>query len=135
MTAPADVGEELRSEINVTPLVDVMLVLLVIFMVVTPMLRLELPIEVPSATTAREVVSSDRRLTISVEADGTTRLDGTLVTRNELGAALTAALAGRADEAVFLEADRATAYAAGVEVMDTARAAGVSRLGVITAQP
>lgn len=129
---PVDSGDELRSEINVTPLVDVMLVLLVIFMVVTPMLRLELPIEVPSATTAREVASADQRLTISVGADGTIHLDGAPIQRENLGAALTAALAGRTDEAVFLEADKAAAYASVVEVMDVARAAGVNRLGVVT---
>ena len=131
--APAHEGDELCAEINVTPLVDVLLVLLVILMVVTPMLRFELPVDVPSATTATAAVDSDRRLTISVAADGTIRLGDVPVARADLRAVLAQTLAEAGEQGVFLEADRATAYATVIDVMDVARAAGVQRVGVVTA--
>ena len=124
-----------KSEINVTPLVDVMLVLLVIFMAVTPLLRTELPLDLPRAATGREPERDVRRATITVAADGGLRLDGAPIAAAELPAALTAALGTSGDRAIVLEADRATAYGAVIAVVDAARAAGVERIGVATNAP
>jgi biopolymer transport protein ExbD len=131
MTLPGD-GDELKSDINVTPLVDVMLVLLVIFMAVAPLLRLELPVELPSARTGREADDQLRRATVSVAADGSLRIDGAPVAAAELQAALVATLGTSTERAIVLEADRAAAYGAVVVVMDAARAAGIERIGVAT---
>ena len=122
--------DELRSEINVTPLVDVMLVLLVIFMAVAPLLRLELPLELPRARTAQEGDDRLRRATVTVAADGSLRIDGTPVTAHELQAALIATLGTSTERAIVLEADRAAAYGAIVVVVDAARAAGIDRIGI-----
>ena len=131
MTFPGD-DDGLRSEINVTPLVDVMLVLLVIFMAVAPLLRLELPIELPRASTGQEADDRARRATVTVAADGNLRLDGMPVSASELPAALATALGSTGERAIVLEADRAAAYGAVVLVVDAARAAGIERIGVAT---
>jgi biopolymer transport protein ExbD/biopolymer transport protein TolR len=134
VTLPGD-DDGFRSEINVTPLVDVMLVLLVIFMAVTPLLRSELPLDLPRAATGREPERDARRATITVAADGALRLDGAPIAAPELPAALVAALGTSGDRAILLEADRAAAYGAVVAVVDAARAAGVERIGVATNAP
>jgi biopolymer transport protein ExbD len=131
VTLPGD-GDELRSDINVTPLVDVMLVLLVIFMAVAPLLRLELPVDLPRAETGREADRDVRRATVTVAADGSLRLDGAPIAAAELPAALVAALGATGERSIVLEADRAAAYGAVVTVVDAARAAGVERIGVAT---
>ena len=133
MTMPDD-DDGLRSDINVTPLVDVMLVLLVIFMAVAPLLRLELPVELPRAQTGQEAQDQLRRATVTVAADGSLRVDGVPVPAADLQAALVSALGTSADRAIVLEADRAAAYGSVVLVMDAARAAGIERIGVATGQ-
>jgi biopolymer transport protein ExbD len=124
--------DELHCEINVTPLVDVMLVLLVIFMVVTPLLRLDLPIDLPGATTAAHSELRAGQVTLSLAADETVRLNGEPVLRAALETVLRDLYAARADKDIFLEADRTLSYAAVVELMDLCRKAGVERIGVLT---
>jgi biopolymer transport protein TolR len=127
--------DELRSEINVTPLVDVMLVLLVIFMVVTPLLRLQVPVELPIAKQSDAAAPKPDQVTLSAASDGSIRLDGTVVEVTGLEAALRAHYANRADKTIFLEADRGLQYAAVVDLLDHCRAAGIERIGVITKRP
>jgi biopolymer transport protein ExbD len=124
-------SEALQSEINVTPLVDVVLVLLVILMVVTPVLKQELPIELPLADNGRET-NDLAQLTLTLAADGGLLLNGQPVLREALIAQLQALYADRADKTIFLEADRNLAYGQVVDVMDDCRAAGVATIGVIT---
>jgi biopolymer transport protein ExbD len=126
--------EELKSEINVTPLVDVVLVLLVIFMVVTPLLKQEVPVELPLAKSGRQTQDL-AQLTLSILADGSLLLNGEGIPREELTARLTGIYAARADKTIFLEADRHLLYDRVVEVMDECRAAGVTTIGVITKKP
>jgi len=133
MTVDGLDDEELRSDINVTPLVDVMLVLLVIFMVVTPLLHLQMPIDLPRVRTAEEVdATAQHRVTIA--ADGTLRLDDAQIALADLTHAVRHVLADRAEHTIFLEADRGLPYATVVDVMDRCRAAGVDRLGVLTSR-
>jgi len=127
-------GEELNSEINVTPLVDVMLVLLVIFMVVAPLLRQQVPVDLPLAEHTRES-QENTQVTLTAAADGTLRLNDRAVASDELERALGDLYAGRLDKTIFLEADRALAYGRVVELMDTCRAVGVERIGVVTSKP
>ncbi len=124
-------GDELKSDINVTPLVDVMLVLLVIFMVVTPLLKQQVPIELPIAEHSREAQES-AQVTLRAAADGTLVLDERPVAAEALDATLHDVYAARPDKTIFLEADRSLPYSRVVDLMDACRAAGVERIGIVT---
>ncbi|MGH8007603.1 MAG: ExbD/TolR family protein [Egibacteraceae bacterium] len=122
---------ELKAEINVTPLVDVVLVLLIIFMVVTPLLKQEVPIELPLADNSRGTKDLSQ-LTLTIDADGLLLLNGQHVLSEALVTQLQAIYAARTDKTIFLEADRNLSYGRVVDVMDECRAAGVATIGVIT---
>ena len=124
-------NEELQSEINITPLVDVVLVLLVIFMVVTPLLKQEVPIELPLADNSR-ATQDLTQLTLTIAADGGVLLNSQPMLREALVTQLQAIYAERADKTMFLEADRNLSYGQVVDVMDDCKAAGVTAIGVIT---
>ena len=131
MAVNATSNEDLKAEINVTPLVDVVLVLLIIFMVVTPLLKQEVPIELPLATNSRGAEDA-AQVTVSLSADGRALLDGLEVPADDLVARLTAIYAARPDKTIFLEADRALSHGRVVDLMDDCRAAGIVRIGIIT---
>jgi biopolymer transport protein TolR len=120
-----------RSTINVTPLVDVVLVLLVIFMVVTPLLKQEVPVELPLADNSR-AAQDLTQLTLTVAADGGVLLNGQPMLREALVTQLRAIYTDRDDKTIFLEADRNLAYGQVVDVMDDCKAAGVTAIGVVT---
>ena len=122
---------ELRADINVTPLVDVMLVLLVIFMVVTPLLQQHLPVELPTTRTSA-AAEEHGQIHLLAAADGTLRLNDQPVTKEELATALQSLYATRSERTIFLEADRALSYADVVDVMDSCREAGIERIGIVT---
>jgi biopolymer transport protein TolR len=124
-------SEELQSEINITPLVDVVLVLLVIFMVVTPLLKQEVPIELPIADNSR-ATQDLTQLTLTIAADGGVLLNSQPMLREALVTQLQAIYAERADKTIFLEADRNLSYGQVVDVMDDCKAAGVTAIGIIT---
>jgi biopolymer transport protein ExbD len=130
-STPFHPEQELRAELNVTPFVDVMLVLLVIFMVVAPQLTRETPVDLPAAKHARATDAGDR-LILAVGADGALTLDGLAVAREELPARVREMLAGRSDGALLLEADRAVAHGVVVEVLDECRSGGVTAIGIVT---
>ena len=98
-------GDELKSDINVTPLVDVMLVLLVIFMVVTPLLKQRLPVELPLAEHSQEAQEASQ-MTLVAAADGTLFLNEQPIAAEVLDGTLRNLYAARADKTIFLEADR-----------------------------
>jgi len=132
--AASDLGGSsggLRCEINVTPLVDVMLVLLVIFMVVTPMLRLELPIDLPETKTGTATEEAGQVI-LAADGEGVLRLNGAPVAKEALETTIRDVFAARDEKTLFLEADRSLPYATVVDLMDTCRAAGVLRIGVLT---
>ncbi|MFQ5904547.1 MAG: ExbD/TolR family protein [Candidatus Binatia bacterium] len=131
MAMQPGVGEELKAEINVTPLVDVVLVLLIIFMVVTPLLKREVPVELPLADHSRETKDLSQ-MTLTLAADGTLLLNGKNLPSEVLVARLEAIYANRADKTIFLEADRHLPYGRVVDVMDDCREAGVITIGIIT---
>jgi biopolymer transport protein ExbD len=126
--------EELKSDINVTPLVDVVLVLLVIFMVVTPLIKQEVPVELPLAESSRQTQDLSQVM-LTVRADGSLLLNHETVPRQELTARLAAISATRSDKTIFLEADRSLLYDRVVQVMDECRAAGMTTIGLITQKP
>lgn len=131
MAVNASSNDDLKAEINVTPLVDVVLVLLIIFMVVTPLLKQEVPIELPLATNSRGAEDATQ-VTVSLAADGRALLDGIEIPPDDLVARLTAIYADRPDKTIFLEADRGLSHGRVVDLMDDCRAAGIARIGIIT---
>ncbi len=131
--SPID-SDELRAEINVTPLVDVVLVLLVILLLVAPLLKEEVPVELPIAAHARDDDTAATP-TLTVDADGSVTFEGTPLPADDLAARLGAIYAARPEKAVMLAAARTLPYARVVEVMDACRAAGIERIGVVTAPP
>jgi biopolymer transport protein TolR len=119
------------AEINVTPLVDVVLVLLIIFMVTAPFMQGGLQIDLPRVATRGLDVHEG--LIISVRADRTLAVGNTIVTLDRLEDAL--AGAGAASRPVFLKADQAVPYGVIVELIARMRRAGVASLGLVTEPP
>jgi biopolymer transport protein TolR len=131
--AAQGLGREHRplSEINVTPFVDVMLVLLIIFMVTAPMMQQGLDVDLPETTT-QPMHLKDDSLVLTVKKDGTVLLANAVVPPEELGEKLKAVLEGRESDDIFLRADKEAPYGAVVKVMAAARAGGAKALGVVT---
>jgi biopolymer transport protein ExbD len=119
------------SEINTTPLVDVMLVLLIIFIITAPLMTHPVPVDLPRASSAP---TPDKPLTlpVSITADGGVFLDGERLSNDALEARFRDAVARKRDTEVHLMADRAVRYAIVAETMSAARRAGVTRIGFVT---
>ena len=122
------------SQINVVPLVDVMLVLLVIFMVTAPILQQGVQIDLPQAKAAA-LSGEEEQLVVSLNKTGTIFLNDNEIALAELGPKLQAVTQLRPDKTVFLRADRAVPYGDVVQVMAAVKAAGVQSLGMITELP
>ena len=119
-----------NHEINVTPFIDVMLVLLIIFMVAAPMATVDVPVDLPASTAeARE--RPDKPLYLSVRADLGLAVGDTPVSREELGAALDAETGGDRETRIFLRADQALPYGEVMGVMDALRAAGYLKIALV----
>jgi len=129
-------GRQTLSQINVTPFVDVMLVLLVIFMVAAPMMQQGLNVELPEVSGAPALEQRQEPVTVSVRRDGSLAVDGVRVKQlDKLPAVLKQVLAERQDDRVWLEADRKVAYGRVVEIMAAIRAAGITKVGMVTQEP
>jgi biopolymer transport protein TolR len=122
------------SQINVVPLVDVMLVLLVIFMVTAPILQQGVSVELPQAK-AGALSGEDQQLVVSIDKKGTVYLNDNAITVEELGPKLEAVVRLKPDKQVFLRADRAVPYGDVVRAMAAIKAGGVQSLGMITELP
>jgi biopolymer transport protein TolR len=122
---------ELMSEINVTPFVDVMLVLLIIFMVTAPMMIQGLNVDLPEAT-AKPLDSEKEHLVITINKDQQVYINDFEVTVESLREKLLKILQGRADRDVYLKADKSIPYGIVVQVMAEIKGAGVEELGMIT---
>ncbi|MBM3615508.1 MAG: protein TolR [Alphaproteobacteria bacterium] len=120
------------SEINVTPFVDVMLVLLIIFMVAAPMLTVGVPIELPDTAASAMPNEEEEPLTITITADGLILLQTTEVSDADLIPKLTAIAAERTSDKVFLRADGALAYKRVAQVMGALSAGGFNNIGLVT---
>ena len=131
--AARGLGHEHRplSEINVTPLVDVMLVLLIIFMVTAPMMQQGVDVNLPQTTT-QPIRMQDDSLVLTVKKDGTVLIANAVVPPAELREKLKSILEGRESEDIFLRADKEAPYGAVVKVMAAAREGGAKTLGVVT---
>jgi biopolymer transport protein TolR len=129
-----DEGKKVNSNINVTPMVDVMLVLLIIFMVITPMLNNKVNVTLPTATAAiiMENANKEDAITVAVTRDGKAFLGADQVTPDQLGPKIAAKLENKTDKEVYLRADVRVKYGKVMDVIDDIRTAGVSELGMIT---
>jgi biopolymer transport protein TolR len=129
-----DEGSKVNSNINVTPMVDVMLVLLIIFMVITPMLNNKVNVDLPKADSAivMEDANKEDAITIAVTRDGRTFLGGDRVTIDDLGPKITAKLENKTNKQVYMRADARANYGKVMDAVDGVRAAGVSQLGLLT---
>ncbi len=120
------------SEINVTPFVDVMLVLLIIFMVAAPLLTVGVPVELPRTAATSLPTEQEEPLTITLTADGTLMIQTTEVAEAELIPRLRAIASERRSDKVFLRADGAIAYARVAQVMGALNAGGFRNIGLVT---
>ena len=121
------------SEINVTPFVDVMLVLVIVFMVAAPMLTVGVPIELPQ-TKAKPLTGEKEPVTVTVKADGTVYLMDTRIEDADTLAAKVKAIAGEGyNERIYVRADKNVDYGKVMKVMGALSAAGFKRLALVTA--
>ncbi|MDP6951474.1 MAG: protein TolR [Alphaproteobacteria bacterium] len=122
------------AEINVTPFVDVMLVLLVVFMVTAPLLTVGVEVDLPESS-ATGLPGDDEPLTVSIDAEGLVFLQELEVDLSELIPKLQAVAAERPDLRIFVRGDKGVAYGRVMEVMGTINAAGFGEVGLVTALP
>ncbi|NOD46822.1 MULTISPECIES: protein TolR [unclassified Ruegeria] len=120
------------AEINVTPFVDVMLVLLIIFMVAAPLLTVGVPVDLPKTAASALPGDNEEPLTVTLTADGRVQIQTTDVLREELIGKLRAIAAERSSDRVFLRADGAIPYAQVMQVMGALNAGGFSNVGLVT---
>ncbi len=126
--------KRLVAEINITPLVDVMLVLLIIFMVTAPMMTEGVNVDLPEVV-AKSLDQSEKAVTISLEKDGKLSINSTTMTREIMIARLEKEFKLNPKQTILLAADNSVSYGRVVEVMADVKAAGFEQLGMITQHP
>ena len=128
------VGESPLAEINIIPLVDVMLVLLIITMITSPFLEQGVNVELPraNAQTLKKDVADEEPVVIYVTKGGGIRLGKLPVVKDELGRKLLSAVKGRRSKEVFVRADKDVPYGSVAQVMAIVQSAGIDRVGLVT---
>ena len=121
------------SEINVTPFVDVMLVLLIIFMVAAPLMTVGVPIELPQ-TQAKQLNTEQKPITVSVTNDGAIYLGETPVALGDLVTQVAAQAVNGTEDRIYVRGDLAANYGSVMQVMGALSGAGYSKIGLITEQ-
>jgi len=124
------------ADINVTPMVDVMLVLLIIFMVITPMLSKGVSVDLAKTKNPIAMQAADKSdaVLVAVTRDGKVYLGSTMIAAEDLPPKVKDLLLNKLDKTVFVKADQRAKYEKVVEVVDNLRAAGVDQLGLLTEQ-
>ncbi len=126
-------GNRPMSEINVTPMVDVMLVLLIVFMVAAPLMTVGVPIDLPE-TQARQMETQSQPITVSVTPDGQVFLADEAVALDDLVERVAALAVNGTEDRIYVRGDTSANYGAVMRVMGTLSGAGYSRIGLITDQ-
>jgi biopolymer transport protein ExbD/biopolymer transport protein TolR len=134
--AKREEGKKVNSNINVTPMVDVMLVLLIIFMVITPMLQKGVSVDLAKVNSPTAMPDADKEdaLIVAVMRDGKLFFGNDRIEADQLTQKVKDRLANRVDKRVYVRADARAKYGSVVEVVDNVRAAGVDDLGLLTDQ-
>lgn len=119
---------------NVIPMADIMLVLLIIFMVVTPMLQKTLPVDMATVNNAREMQDADKddAIIVAVTRDGTIYLKNARISKDDITGQIKDLIANRLDKTVYVKSDARAKYGDVVSVVDEIRSAGVDQLGLLT---
>ena len=127
------VGSQMSSP-NVIPMADIMLVLLIIFMVVTPMLQKTLPVDMARVTNAHEMQDADKddAIIVAITRDGTIYLKNTKMKKEDLTGQIRDLISNRLDKTVYVKSDARAKYGDVVAVVDEIRSAGVDQLGLLT---
>ena len=127
-------GTKVSSNINVTPMVDVMLVLLIIFMVITPMLQNKVQIDMAKVDNATSMPDADKddAIVVAVTRDGGVFMGQNKTSVSELGNQVSAALANKPGKTIFIRADARAQYRAVEDAIDAVRTAGVDDVGLLT---
>ena len=120
------------AEINVTPFVDVMMVLLIIFMVAAPLLTVGVPVELPKTAATALPADQEEPLTVTIPAHGAVQVQPTDVARDQLVSRLRAIAAERTSDRVFLRADGTVSYNTVMQVMGALNAGGFANIGLVT---
>jgi biopolymer transport protein TolR len=121
-----------KSDINVTPLVDVMLVLLIIMMIIAPLLQKGVDVRLPIAINSASKPETQDQTVLGIKADKTTWINGVEVRKEELRSRLDAILETKKEKLILLKADEDAPYSAIMDTMDTLRASGIEDVGLIT---
>ena len=129
-------GHRPMAEINVTPFVDVMLVLLVVFMITAPLLTVGVPVDLPQASTST-LAGSEEPLTITIRKDGSVYLQETKVEIDDLAPRLSAIAQAKGQQSprVYVRGDAGVNYGAVMEVMGTINAGGFNKVALVAAAP
>jgi biopolymer transport protein TolR len=127
-------GGKVNSNINVTPMVDVMLVLLIIFMVITPMVQNKVAVTLPQTLSAEVMPDADKEdaIVVAVTRDGHTYLGAEQVALDDIGPKITDKLANKTSKEVYMRADARAPYGRVTDAIDAIRTAGVEQLGLLT---
>ena len=121
-----------KSDINVTPLVDVMLVLLIIMMLVAPMLQKGVDVKLPSAANTTDKPDTQGQTVVGIQANKQIYLNSVQVRSGDLGTRVADIMADQTEKVVLIKADEDVDYATVMETMDNLRSAGVEDMGLIT---
>ena len=121
-----------KSDINVTPLVDVMLVLLIIMMIIAPMLQKGVDVRLPIAINSAWKPETQDQTVLGIKADKTVWINGIEVRREELRSRLDSILETKKEKLILIKADEDAPYSAVMDAMDTLRASGIEDVGLIT---
>jgi len=134
--AKRDEGKKVNSDINVTPMVDVMLVLLIIFMVITPMLQKGHNVELAKTSNPEQMPDADKEdaILIAITRDNKIFLGNDQVAADQLSDKVRDRLSSRVDKRIYVKSDARAKYGTVVEVVDNVRSAGVDDLGLLTEQ-
>ena len=131
----AEQDESVLADINVTPLVDVMLVLLIIFMITAPMLHQGIEVALPRAEAEAMQLQVDDPIVLSINRDGIVYVQDDPVHPTQLVERLAPLVEARRGEAVFLKGDRELPYGRVVEVLDILHRGGIEQIGMVTERP
>jgi biopolymer transport protein TolR len=125
-------GGGVKSDINVTPLVDVMLVLLIIMMIIAPLLQKGVDVRLPIATNSASKPETQDQTVLGIKADKTVWINGVEVRREEMRTRLESILETKKEKLILIKADEDAPYSAIMDAMDELRASGIEDVGLIT---